>query len=57
MRKIVITVALLASLAGCSVSNRFEEQNGICYRTRTEKFLGIQYSQQTVGAVPQNCGL
>lgn len=56
---ILTTAAVgLFGVAGCaSVNNSFTEQNGVCYRTRVTKTLGMQTHKETVLAVPENCGI
>lgn len=61
MRRIALiaaTAVTVMSLSACgSTTNDFTIENGLCYRLRTEKTLGVQTYKQKVLAVPANCGL
>lgn len=61
MRRVAATILAFIALGlttSCStVNNQFVVENGLCYRVRTTKTLGMQTRKEKVLAVPENCGL
>ena len=50
----LITVALV--LSGCTSDTSFNEEGGVCYRTRSNHFIGIPTGTSRVQSVDKNCG-
>lgn len=50
-----IIVASLA-LSGCTSDTSFNEEGGVCYRTRSNHFIGIPVGTSKVQSVDKNCG-
>lgn len=57
MKKLIAIAALsVPLLTACVTDTSFSRQDGVCYRTRTEKaFFFVPMSEKTVQAVDANC--
>ncbi len=55
-RLIALGLLTLALATGCTSSTReFEERGGVCYRTETDRVMGIKTHSQEVQSVAANC--
>lgn len=55
VRRLIAAAALAVTVGACSQGTNFHKEGEVCYRNRTHSFLGLQYGESEVQAIPQNC--
>ena len=56
MKRLAAIALAVVCLTGCSSSDtEFHIRDGVCYRTRTHRTMGMQTSKSTVQAIMSNC--
>jgi hypothetical protein len=57
MKRAIACTLLAVTAVGCSKTDKFIVDDGLCYRERTERTLGLPLSTSTQLATPKSCGI